>query len=80
MTTNTKTRKEKKAKETGADPRPLDEAEVRRSAAEEEKDALETLEFLQAVDEFKRRTNKAFPAWSEILEILKSLGYRKIDD
>jgi len=79
MPTKTQPRKEKKAKENASDRRPLDEADVRRSVVEEEKDALETLEFLKAVDEFKRRTNKPFPAWSEILEILKSLGYRKID-
>jgi hypothetical protein len=57
--------------------RPVEEAEIRKNAAEDEKDALETLEFLQAVDEYKRKTGKAFPTWTEILEILKSLGYRK---
>jgi len=58
--------------------RPVNETEIREAVAAEEQDALDTLEFLQAVDEFKRRTSKAFPAWSEILEILKSLGYRKV--
>jgi hypothetical protein len=55
----------------------VDEAEIQRAVAEEGRDELETLEFLQAVDEYKRRTGKAFPTWTEILEILKSLGYRK---
>jgi hypothetical protein len=58
-------------------PEPLEENQVQRAVAEEERESLETLEFLQAVDEFKRRTDKAFPTWSEILQILRSLGYHK---
>jgi len=58
--------------------RPVGEAEIQQSADDKEKDALENLEFLQAMDEFKRRTGKAFPTWTEILDILKSLGYRKV--
>jgi len=37
----------------------------------------EVLEFIQAIDEFKRKQNKPFPSWSDILRILKELGYRK---
>jgi hypothetical protein len=40
---------------------------------------LDTLEFIQAIDRFKRKTQKLFPSWSEILQILRSLGYRKVD-
>ncbi len=38
----------------------------------------ETLEFLQAIDAYKRSTGKPFPSWTEILQIVKSLGYRKV--
>jgi hypothetical protein len=37
------------------------------------------LEFIKAVNDYKQRYNKPFPTWSEILHILKSIGYEKID-
>ncbi len=60
--------------------KPLDPDEVERAVAEAEKVNQEVLEFLQAVDRYKRRKNKTFPSWSEILEIIKSLGYRKVEE
>ena len=35
------------------------------------------LEFMKAVDQYKREHRRPFPTCSEVLEILKSLGYRK---
>ncbi len=40
----------------------------------------EELEFINAVDHYKKTYNKPFPTWSEILHIVKSLGYEKRDD
>ena len=37
----------------------------------------ELIEFLTAIDQYKRNNQRPFPSWSEILEILKSLGYQK---
>lgn len=37
----------------------------------------ETLEFIHAVSAFKERTGAAFPTWSDILGILRDLGYEK---
>jgi len=37
----------------------------------------EVLEFVNAINRFKERSGRAFPAWSEVLEILKGLGYEK---
>lgn len=37
----------------------------------------DTVEFLQAVGEFKTRTGKAFPSFSEMLQILRGLGWSK---
>jgi len=34
-------------------------------------------EFAQAIDRYKAKFNRPFPSWPEILEVLKSLGYRK---
>ena len=73
MPTRIKSKKEAKADE----PKPMKDSDIQESVAEEEREELDVLEFLQAVDEFKRKTNTAFPTWSEILEIVKSLGYRK---
>jgi hypothetical protein len=35
------------------------------------------LEFIRAIDAYKRKHSRPFPTWSEVLRILKGLGYRK---
>ena len=35
------------------------------------------LEFLGAMQEYKRTSGRMFPTWSEVLEVLLALGYRK---
>lgn len=37
------------------------------------------LEFIRAIADYKERYSKPFPTWSEILHILRGLGYRKTD-
>jgi hypothetical protein len=37
------------------------------------------LEFLDAIEEYKRRSARKFPTWSEVLEVVRDLGYRKGD-
>ena len=37
----------------------------------------EVLEFIQAIDEYKRLHRRPFPTWSEVLEIVKTLGYQR---
>ena len=39
----------------------------------------EQFEFVLAVDTYKRLNNRPFPSWTEILEIVKQLGYRKVE-
>lgn len=51
--------------------------EVRR-AAEEGEISGELLEFIMAIDEYKRINERPFPTWSEIFEIVQYLGYRKV--
>lgn len=36
------------------------------------------VEFMGAMDTYKRRSGRQFPTWSEVLEVLHSLGYRKV--
>ena len=49
-----------------------------RRAAEEGEITDELLEFVMAVDEYKRVSKKPFPSWSEVFEVVKYLGYRKV--
>lgn len=51
--------------------------EVRR-AAEEGEITGELLEFVMAIDEYKRINDRPFPSWSEVFEIIHYLGYRKV--
>lgn len=37
----------------------------------------ETL-FMKAMERYKRENRRPFPTWSEVLEVLISLGYRKV--
>jgi hypothetical protein len=38
----------------------------------------EEVEFMKAMDDYKRRSGRQFPTWSEVLEVLRDLGYRKV--
>ena len=35
-------------------------------------------DFMKAMDRYKRENRRPFPTWSEVLEVLGSLGYRKV--
>ena len=37
----------------------------------------ETLEFIAAVNRFKADSGRSFPTWSEVLQIVRELGYVK---
>ena len=49
-----------------------------RKAAEEGEISGELLEFIMAIDEYKRINERPFPSWSEVFEIMQYLGYRKV--
>jgi hypothetical protein len=36
------------------------------------------LEFMQALDRYKRTSGRMFPTCSEVLEVLRSLGYQRV--
>ena len=38
------------------------------------------VEFMHAMDEYKRNSGRMFPTCSEILEVMSKLGYRKVAD
>jgi hypothetical protein len=39
----------------------------------------EEIIFMKAMDQYKRANRRPFPTWSEVLEVLLSLGYRKTE-
>src|SRR5262245_24689572 len=63
----------------GGETRTSSRSAKRRSPKEPEPDPelleLERLQFLRAMDSFKRRTGKTFPTWTEVLEVLRSIGW-----
>ena len=38
------------------------------------------VEFMLAMKEYKQRSGRMFPTWSEVLEVLRELGYEKVGD
>ena len=46
-------------------------------SAEEGEMTKEQFMFVMAIDAFKRVNNKTFPTWTDVLEVIRKLGYRK---
>ena len=38
----------------------------------------EQLDFIRAIDEYKRVNDRPFPSWTEVLDIVLYLGYRRV--
>ena len=49
-----------------------------RKSAEEGNMSDEQFDFLMAIDQYKRVNGRPFPTWTEVLEIIKAIGYRKV--
>ena len=49
-----------------------------RKAAEEGEMTDEQFDFIMAIKQYKKANNCPFPSFTEILEIAKALGYRKV--
>lgn len=41
--------------------------------------SAEEIDFMRALDAYKRSSGRAFPTCSEILEVIRGLGYRRVD-
>jgi hypothetical protein len=46
-------------------------------SAEEGELTKEQFLFLMAIESFKKSNDKAFPTWTDVLEVIRLLGYRK---
>ena len=38
------------------------------------------MEFMMAMNEYKHSSGRMFPTWSEVLEVLRGLGYEKVNE
>lgn len=58
---------------------PLPPPTPQRVTREGEEDELpdEVLEFVRAIDAYKRAKQRQFPSWSEVLDVFKQLGYER---
>lgn len=45
------------------------------TSLEDELREIERVEFLRAIDVYKRKTGKTFPSWTEVLDVLRGLGW-----
>jgi hypothetical protein len=41
--------------------------------------SIEEVEFMKAMDDYKRKSGRMFPTWSEVLEVVRGLGYVRPD-
>jgi len=49
-----------------------------RKSAEQGQMSDEQFEFLKAIEKYKRQNNRQFPTWTEVLEVVKALGYQRV--
>jgi hypothetical protein len=49
-----------------------------RRSAEEGEMTVEQFEFVMAIEIYKKVNKRLYPTWTEILEVLQQLGYRKV--
>jgi hypothetical protein len=50
-----------------------------RKAAEEGEMTAEQFEFVMAIEMYKKVNKRMFPTWTEVLEVIQQLGYRKVE-
>jgi hypothetical protein len=60
-----------KARQTSGRRRFVDPTTCERDYTEAE------MEFMRAMNEYKQSSGRMFPTWSEVLEVLRGLGYQK---
>jgi HD-GYP domain-containing protein (c-di-GMP phosphodiesterase class II) len=66
-----------KARRRKANPQKRDTAQSPRPGNREVQISAHELEFAEAMQAYKLRSGRLFPTWSEVLEVLRSLGYQK---
>lgn len=55
---------------------PTEEPDQELETSEEAMDQ-EVLEFIRAMDDYKRLNRRQFPTWGEVLRVVRTLGYKR---
>jgi hypothetical protein len=50
-----------------------------RRSAEEGEMSAEQFEFVMAIETYKKVNKRLYPTWTEVLEVVRQLGYRKVE-
>ncbi len=50
-----------------------------RRSAEEGEMSSEQFEFVMAIETYKKVNKRMYPTWTEVLEVISQLGYRKVE-
>ncbi len=50
-----------------------------RRSAEEGEMTAEQFEFCMAIETYKKVNKRMYPTWTEVLEVVRQLGYRKVE-
>jgi len=50
-----------------------------RRSAEEGEMSAEQFEFVMAIETYKKVNKRMYPTWTEVLEVITQLGYRKVE-
>src|ERR1700761_2950998 len=50
-----------------------------RRSAEEGEMTAEQFEFVMAIETYKKVNKRLYPTWTEVLEVINQLGYRKVE-
>jgi hypothetical protein len=50
-----------------------------RRSAEEGEMSAEQFEFVMAIETYKKVNKRMYPTWTEVLEVIHQLGYRKVE-
>jgi hypothetical protein len=64
--------KDRRTQQVGERRRQVDPTTCERDYNDEE------ITFMKAMDQYKRDNRRPFPTWSEVLEVLRALGYRRV--
>jgi hypothetical protein len=71
-------RSEEQKQETGGERRKVERRRQIDPTTCERDYSNEEIDFMGAMDDYKRRSGRQFPTWSEVLEVLRAMGYRKV--
>ena len=64
-------------KKTGKPKKSVETEETASTTLRPDEMPADVVEFITAMDDYKRRMGRPFPNWSEVLQVVKSLGYAR---